>query len=208
MKISMRERRVLVVGGLAVAAILAGVYVVEPLVVSQLQVREEIRQKTALLERHQLLASEKGRYQRRVEALRSEVRQAEELHFKGDKLPVVAAEIQGLLHKLGEEAGITIARENVPAPKKGERFTQVIVELSVRGDMRAISDFLYKVHTAPKMLAVSRLNLKGAPGRGGPAPLLADLQIAGHMVGVEEKPSGTQPSAQTVGPRVAWRSEK
>lgn len=186
MKISTREKRVLIAGGLAVAAFLVTVYVIEPFLSSQGKIREEIREKKALLERHQRLASEKDRYQRKVEGLKAELRQAEGVLLKGEKLPLVAAELQGLLHKLGQEAGLTIVRENVPPPKKIEMFTQVTVELSVKGELKAIRDFLYKVQTAPKLLTVPKLTIRGVASRGLTA-LSADLQVAGYMTGGEEK---------------------
>lgn len=186
MKISRRERRFLIVGALAVAAILAGVYVVEPLASSQLTVREEIQQKQALVERHQLLASEKERYRKKVEALRAQVQQAQESHFQEEKLPLVAAEIQGLLHRLGQEAGITIVRENVPPPKKTGVFAPVTVELSVRGELGTLRDFLYKIQTAPKLLTIPKLIIRGTPARGQTG-LSADMQVDGYMTGGEEK---------------------
>ena len=191
MKISARERRYLIAGGLAVAAYLAAVYVIEPLISSQFRVREEIGKRAALLERHQLLASEKDRYRQRVEGLKAQLHQGEALYFNREKLPLVAAEIQGLLHKLGDEAGLTIIRENVPPPKKVEMLTQVTVELSVRGEMRAIRDFLYKVHTAPKLLTVPKLTIRGTTSRAQPA-LMADLQVAGYTTGEEEKGSAVR----------------
>ena len=205
MKISTRERRFLVVGGLAVAAILAGVYVIEPLVTTQLKIQDELRENRAVLERHQLLASEKERYQRKVEALRSRYQQAGDLHFKGDKLPLVAAEIQGILHRLGQEAGITITRENVRPPRKVEMFTEVAVELSVQGELKNIRDFLYKVQAAPKLLATPKLTIRGMPARG-PTAMVADLQVAGYILGGEEK--GPAAAASSAGPQVRPRPER
>jgi len=198
MRISAREKRFLLVGGLAVVLYLAAVYVVEPFISDQLQVREDIRKRARALERHQLVASEKDRIQRKVEALRAQLRQAEALQFPGEKPPLVAAEIQGLLHTVGQEAGITFARENVPAPKKVEMLTQVTVELSVRGELRAIRDFLYMVQAYPKLLTVPRLTIRGAPARGQ-QPLLADLHVAGFTRGGEEKGSGVQPAREKKG---------
>ncbi|MFN3476705.1 MAG: hypothetical protein ACK4Z6_04010, partial [Candidatus Methylomirabilales bacterium] len=114
MRISPREKRFLIAGGLAVGAFLITVYVLEPFISSQRKIREEIREKKVLLERHQRLASEKDRYQRKVNELKAQLQQAEGVLLKGEKLPLVAAELQGLLHKLGQEAGLTIVRENVP----------------------------------------------------------------------------------------------
>ena len=197
MKISKREKCFLLFGGAAAGVALVSMYVVEPLVTFQLGVREQLRQKAGLLERQQLLAADEERYQQRVDTLRAELRSAEASHFTGDKVPLVAAEIQELLHKLGEEASITVARQNVPAPKKLDRLTQVTVELSVRGDLRAIRDFLHKVQAAPKVLTIPRISVRGAPGRGQ-ATLVADLQIAGYIVGNDEKspPGPTRAAAR------------
>lgn len=186
MKISRRERGFLIVGGLAVAAILAGVYVGEPLVSSELMVREEIQRQQALLERHQFIASEKERYRKTVEALRTQVQEARESHFREEKLPLVAAEIQGLLHTLGQEAGIIIVRENVPPPKKTGVFTPVTVELSVRGELGTLRDFLYKIQTAPKLLTIPKLIIRGVPARGQ-IGLSADMQVDGYVTEGEEK---------------------
>jgi len=185
MKVSTREKNFLIVGGLAAAAILAGVYVVEPLATSQIKVREEIRQKQGLLERHLLLASEEERYRKKVEALRARAQLARESHFHEEKFPLVAAEIQGLLHRLGQEAGITIVRENVPPPKKSGVFTPVTVELSVRGELGTLRDFLYKIQTASKLLTIPRLIIRGVPSRGQTG-LSADMQVDGYMAGGEE----------------------
>ena len=191
---SKREKRFLIAGGVAALAILTGVYVIEPSIAAQLRIQDEVREKEALLERFQLLASEKDRYRLRVEGLRARLRQAEGIHFTGQKLPLVAAEVQGLLHQLGQEAGVTIVRETVRPPKKVEMLTEVTVELSVQGDLRGIRDFLYKVQTAPRLLATPKLVIRGLPARG-PTALSADLQVAGYVLGGERKGLARAPSS-------------
>ena len=202
MKISKREKGFLIVGGLAVLAYLGGVYVVEPFVASRTGLRAVIEENQALLERQELLASDRERYRRRAAALRSQLQQAGTRHFPGEKAPVVAAEIQGILHTFGQEAGVTIARQNVPPPKKVEMFTQVTVELSVRGEMRAIRDFIYRISTAPKMLTIPRLVIRGFPSQTT-MPLSADLQVAGYMLGTEEKGAANSPPAVASASRAA-----
>ena len=194
MKISTRERRFLIGGGLAVLAILAGVYVVEPFVTTQQRMRDEVHAQSALLAKHQLLASEKARYQRKVEALRAQLQQADSLLFQGEKLPVVAADVQGLLHALAQEAGITIVRENVRPPKKVDAFTEVAVELSVQGEIKNIRDFLYKIQTAPKLVTTPKLVIRAVPSRGATA-LAADLVVTGHILNGEDKGPAAPPTA-------------
>ncbi|MFB3818000.1 MAG: type II secretion system protein GspM [Candidatus Methylomirabilales bacterium] len=193
MRVSAREKRVLVVGGVAALAILVGVYVVEPFLTSQAATRDEIAAARRTVERGGALAAERERQQRQIEALRGRLRAEETLLFAGERLPVVAAEIQGLLHTLGQETGITILRENVPQPRKADTYTQVTVELSVRGELRAIRDFLYRVQTAPKLLSVPRLAIRGTTSRTQTA-LTADLQVSGYTLAADEKPASPAPA--------------
>ena len=195
MKISAREKRFLVAGGLSVLLYLAAAYGIEPFVSTQLRVREEIGNQTKLLERYQLQASERDRYHQKVEALRLQFHERKAEHFTGDKLPVVAAEIQGLLHRLGQEAGVTFVRQNVPPPKKVEMFTQVIVDLSVRGELRAVRDFLYNIQSGPKLLAVPRLLIRGSALRGQTG-LTVDLQVVGFVVDSPDTASMASPAGK------------
>ena len=205
MRISRREKWFLAVGGFAAVAFLSIQYGVGPLTSSHLTVRQEIQDKQALLERYQLMTSEKDRYRRRVEGLKDQLRKAEALQFSREKLPLAAAEIQGLLHKIGQEAGIKVVRENVPPPKKVEIFTQVTVELSIQGDVKQIRDFLHRIQTAPKLLTVPKLVIRGTTSYG-PTPLSAELQVAGYTTAEEEKGAVASPASQ--GSRIGAQERK
>ncbi len=203
MTISRRERRSLAVGAAAVLISLAAVYVVEPAIASQFRVREELRQRTIELERHRRIAAEKSRYERTARELRAQFQEVEALRFEGDRVPPVAAEIQGVLHRVGQETGITIMRENVLPPRKVEMLSQVTVELSIRGEMRAIRDFLHRVQGAPRLLTVPKLTLRGATSRAQPY-LVADLQVAGFMLAAEERAAPGQAGSAQREEESAW----
>jgi hypothetical protein len=193
MRISSRERRVLLAGGLAAAAILAFLYVIEPLYTAQASVRDELDAQRRILSRQPVLAADRERYQRRVEALQARLQEDEGLLFPAEKLSVVAAEIQGLLHTLAQETGVTIVRQNVPAPKKVEMFTQATVEVSLRGEVRAIRDFLYRIQTAGKLLSVPRAAIRGVTSRTQPT-VSADITVSGYTFTGEDKAPATSPA--------------
>ncbi len=179
MKISTREKRFLIIGALAVFAYVGSGYVIAPLVVSQVGIQEQIQERRTALERHRSLPPERDRYQRKVNALKARLHQAEELLLKGETAPLVAAEVQGLVHRFGQETGLSIVRENVPRPKQTETFVQVPVELSLRGNLQAVRDFLYQVQTAEHLLTVPKLIIRSGRSRAG--TLSVDLRVAGHM---------------------------
>jgi Tfp pilus assembly protein PilO len=197
MEISRRSRRWIYIHGVIILLVLIGAYGIAPLVTTQLKIRDELRDKQASLAKYQLAASEKERYQNRVNALRATLQQGQGVLFVGEKLPVAAAEIQGLLHTLGQESGITIVRENVRPPKKVEMLTEVTVELSIQGDIRGVRDFLYKIQTAPKLLTLPKVVIHGMPVRG-PTGVGLELLVAGYILSGEEgAPAALQSSLRT-----------
>ncbi len=186
MKISKREKRFIMFGALALLAHLLVVYVIEPVIASQLDVRKQIEEKKAILTGHPPSAPARDYYQSKVRALRAQLSRAEGLLLKEKKAPLAAANLQGLLHKLGRETGLTIVRENVLAPKKLKLLVEVPVELSLRGDLKAVRDFLYRVQTAPYLLTLPKLIIKRRPSRAN-INLTADLRVVGYMQGEEKK---------------------
>lgn len=186
MDISSAQKRWLLVGGGLVLLILAVAYGVIPALRSQEQIREEVRQKQDILTRSPRVLAEQERYQQEVAGLQAGLRQGADVLFTGDKLPVIAAAIQDLLHTIGQETGINIVRENVRPPKKMDPLTEVAVELSIQGDIRGVRDFLYKIQAAPKLLTLPKIVIRSLPVRG-PTGVAAELLIAGYLLAGEEK---------------------
>lgn len=186
MNVSKREKRFLVAGMIALAGYLAIIYLIEPFVIAQREIREEIRVKRAVLEQYRSRSEDRERYQQRVDALKTRLQQAEVLLLGAEKAPVAAAKVQGLVHSFGQETDMTIVREHVAPLRKLEGLVEVPVEVSLRGDLKAVRDFLYRVQTAGPLVTVPKLVIRS--GFTHPESTLSvDLRVAGYIVGVEEK---------------------
>ena len=186
MKISTREKRFLLVGVLALAATLGYVYVVEPLIESQLDVREQIQRKQAILDRYRPPVPAKDHYEGKLKELKTQLSTADALFLQERKPTLAAANLQGFIHKIGQESGLTIVRENVLAPKERESLVEVPVELSLSGDMKAMRNFLYRAQTAPHVLTVPKLILKKRYSASNPI-FTADVQVVGYIQSEEKK---------------------
>ncbi len=185
LKISKREKRFILAGALAVLAHTAYVYVLEPAFLSQMEVREQNEKKRTMLERHRPPEPGKEYYRAKSEELKARFSQAETAFLKEKKTPLAAANLQGLLHKIGQETGLTIVRENVLPAGKPELFGEVAVELSVRGDIKSLRDFLYRVQTAPYLLTLPKLIIRQGPSHIR-SNLTADMQVVGYIQGEEK----------------------
>ena len=179
MKLSPREKALVAVSALVALGYAGTVYVLDPLLESQQTVRQEIARQRTELESLRTLASERGRYQRRVESLRDRVAEAESVLLKENKVPVAAAEVQEWIQRFGQETHVNIVREAVLPPKAREEFVDIPVELSVKGSLRDIHVFLYKVEMNEKLLTIPRFAIRSSVASTG--SLSVDLHIAGHM---------------------------
>lgn len=189
MTVSSRERRFLVMGGLALVAFLAGNYLIIPALSSQMQVRSEYQEKLDALERFQLVVDGKRRYEKKYAETEALYRQLQQRLLPGEKLTLAAADLQAMLHKMAGESGVTIVSESIHAPKKTEGFTQVAVELTLNADLKKLRDFLYKIESAPRLLTVPKLQVNASFPRIG-AELQVTVVVSGYTLGMEEKSAG------------------
>jgi hypothetical protein len=74
---------------------------------------------------------------------------------------------------------VSIIREAVLRPKQNDMFLEVSIELSVKGSLGQIKDFLYRVETHDKLLTIPQLSIRSSFSANG--PLSVDLRVAGHM---------------------------
>ncbi len=182
MKISLREKRFVVTGVLALVASVFFVYVIEPAIDSQLDVRQQIEKKRAILERYRPPAPGKAYYQSRLAELQAQLKAAETLFMKETKPTLAAANLQSLVHKIGEESGLSVMREKVLAPKETDSFVEVPLELTLRGDMKGLRDFLYRVQAAPYLLTLPKLIIKNGSSRPN-MTFNVELQVVGYIQG-------------------------
>lgn len=186
MTISSRDRRFLVLGGVALVAILLINYGIVPAILSQMQVRSERREKLQALERFQLVVEGKRRYEKKFAEAEGLFKQLQQRLLPGEKLTLAAADLQTMLHKAAGESGVTIVSESIHAPKKVEGFTQVAVELSLNADLKKLRDFLYRIESAGKLLTVPKLMVNASFPRPG-AELHVVVVVSGYTSALEGK---------------------
>ncbi len=186
MNISARERRFLVAGAAALFAFLGINYLVAPAVSSQMRVRNQYREKLQALERYQLVAEGRKRYEKKFADAEQLFGQLRQQLLPGEKLTLAAADLQARLHKAAGESGVTIVSESIHLPKKAEGFTQVSVELSLNSDLKKLRDFLYKIESSGKLLTVPKLMLNASFPRPG-AELQVTVVVSGYTAAAEEK---------------------
>lgn len=193
-RIQRREQRLLVIGGLVAAAVLGYLYVVEPLTERREQVQAELSIREARLQRQQRLVERRERYEQELEELRAEVERQRARLLPGDKAPLAASELQSLVKRTAQETGVEVRSERVLPTNDRAGYTEVPVEVTLSGPIRAIASFLHQLEAAPLLLAVQDVKLR-VVSVGAPRELLATLAIAGYIAtGAESAPRRNGPA--------------
>jgi general secretion pathway protein M len=183
-----RERRLLALGALVAAAVLGYWYVVEPLGSRHERVQTELAVRQARLERQQRLVERRDRYAHEERELRTEIERRRARLLPGDKPPLAASELQKLVKSTAQETGVEVRSERVLPTSERGGYTEVPVEVTLSGPIRAIVSFLHRLEAAPVLLSVHDVKLR-VVSVGAPRDLLATLAVAGYITtGAETAP--------------------
>jgi Tfp pilus assembly protein PilO len=176
-----RERRLLVAGAIVAAIVLGYLYGVEPLLEHHDRVQSQIAAREQLLARHQRLVARRDRYQEEREALQAEIRQRRARLLPGDKPPLAASELQKLVKSTAQDSGVEVRSERVlPIVERGA-YTEVPVEVTLAGPIRALVSFLYRLDAVPAQISIQDLKIR-VVSVAAPRELLATLAVTGYIV--------------------------
>ncbi len=186
-----RERRLLVLGAIVAAIVLGYMYGVEPLVDRHQRVQTLIAAREQLLSRQQRLVVRRERYVHEREALQAEIGQRRTRLLPGDKAPLAASELQKLVKTTAQDSGVDVRSERVlPTTERGG-YTEVPVEVTLAGPIRALVAFLYRLEGAPVQVSIQDLKVR-VVSVAAPRELLATLSVTGYIATVagEGEPRG------------------
>jgi hypothetical protein len=184
-----RERWLLGIA-LGVAAIALGdLYVVEPLVARDRQTRELITARQALLARQERLVGRQAQLASDLLALEGEIGEYRRRLLPGGRAPVAASELQKLVKTTAQEAGVEVRSERILPPTERGAFTEVPIEVTLAGPIRALATLLAQLDAAPVILTISDVRLR-VVSVSAPRELAATLSLAGYIPGGSGAPGG------------------
>ena len=193
-RLQRREQRLLAIAGLVAAAVLGYSYVIEPLAEHRERVQTQIKDRETRLQRQQRLVERRERYAQELEALRAEVARRRARLLPSDKAPLAASELQNLMKTTAQETGVEVRSERVLPTNDRGGYTEVPVEVTLSGPIRAIASFLHRLEAAPALVVVQDVKLR-VVSVGAPRELLATLAVAGYIAaGAEASPRRDGPA--------------
>lgn len=168
------------VAALVALGVTGYVYGVEPAMERQAVTRELTAARRALLARQKRLVARTERHGREMEALRAEIAQRRARLLPGDRAPVAASELQKLVKATAQDTGIEVRSERILAPVERGGYTEVPVEVTLSGPIRALAAFLHRLEAAPVLLTLTDLRVR-VLSVTAPRELSATLAVAGYF---------------------------
>lgn len=153
MKIGKREKKAIILGGIAILLILS--YLLYDWFLGyrnnlDLEKDAKKRQLSHLIGK----ISEKGETEKRITEAKMELEDVEKRLIPGDKPAIGAAELQKILKDMASSAGIEIRSERILNPIDMHTYSAISVEIAFVSTTARFRDLLYNIETSPFLLVI------------------------------------------------------
>ncbi len=196
-RLSARER---VLGGVALLALLLVVIrygIVESYLAYTAHLEEEIEQEVQRVAKMQRQRGRREQIATQVNVLRQRFQETRQRLIPGGTPALAAAHLQERIQTLASQSGLELVTTQVMRDEAVGEFRKIAVQVTLRGELPAVADFVAGVEYGDWLLAVMTLevrstyNLRVRPKEGPRNPLTITLEVGGVMQGVET-PAATQ----------------
>ena len=178
MKITTREKRVLIVGGVIAAAVIA-FYVVPRVLPEDLDVT--VRQsQNALRQDREILGLEEG-YKARIAVGQERLKEDQDRLLPGDNAAAAGAYIQKVLREFADASQVEITRYTPQQDQKQDVLTKISVGLDINCSIDQLIRFLTAIENNDKFLKVENLQIISRPQRNRDEIMVPSLKIIGYI---------------------------
>jgi hypothetical protein len=158
-KINERERKFIVLGGIAVFLII--VYHVHGLYTDfKTRAEEYSGTRIIMLEKQLAKLSDREGLEKRADEIKKEVARYEKLFLKGSKAPVAAAELQRTIKDIASSLSIEIRLERTLTSVDADFFVSVPVEIGFTSSTARLKNLLERLRATPFLIDISEMKVR------------------------------------------------
>jgi Tfp pilus assembly protein PilO len=177
-KLSKRDKKALIVCGVAVISFVTYVGVFSPLMAYKKKMRNEIEAKTLMLAKYRKFVKRKKTFETRLKEVESEYKEIQKQLLVGKTLSVAASDLQKMVEKLASSSGIEIKTQKMVPPEKNEYYTKVFVEIKTESSITELVNFMGKVEYHKVLAFPAKVVIKALEARD-PKRVTATICIMG-----------------------------
>jgi general secretion pathway protein M len=194
-RFSAREQLLGGIAGLALLLVLVRYVVISPYLGYTKSLEEKIDQDWQRVFKMERQSTRTGKVEERLNLLRQRSQTVRQKLIPGATPSVAAANLQERVRTLASQSGLDLVTTQVMRDEAVGEFRKATVQVTLRGELPAVADFLAGVEYGDWRLTVSSLEVRStyAPRlaqAGNRGPLTITLEVSGIMQGAETAPSG------------------
>ena len=186
LKINAREKKFVIIGGIAVLFII--IYFIFGLYSDNKQLAFDYSDTRVMILQKQLnKIAESDKLQKQLDDIKRELKNQEKLFLKGNKAPVAAAELQKTLKNISSSLNIDIKLERALSTLKSDYYTGIPVEIGFTASTAKLNNLLSRLRQSAFLLVVSEMKVR-VTNISKPEDINVTLVVTGFI----RKPSDTK----------------
>ena len=186
MNISKRDKKILTIGGLAVAAFLFITYVISPFFESEQEIRDKTEQREGLLTKYEKIINQKSEVEKNLAQMKRKLATIKGKLLKGSTPSLAAAEMQKMLEKISKVHDLELKSVKVKEAVEEGDFLVVPLELRLTTDLNRTRKFLTDLENNQKYLIVPQLKIS-VKNQRDPKEVIVTIVVSGFFMDEDTK---------------------
>ena len=189
LKITPRDKKFLLGGGVILGVYLLAVWVVEPIVAKQKRMDQEIQNKIQFIQKyHEILNHDSYYKSKQIANDRTRIILGKK--FLNEIQPgLAAAGLQKIIKGFALQSRVKIEQVRVEKAKEINQIAAVPISITLRSSLRNLSEFVFRMENAEKFLVVEEI-VSHRINKSNPEELKTRLLVSGFIQDIAPKPSG------------------
>ena len=181
MNISKRDKKILTIGGLAVAAFLFITYVITPFFESEQEIRDKTEQREILLKKYEKIINQKSEVEKNLAQMKRKLSKIKGKLLKGSTPSLAAAEMQKMLEKISKVHDLELKSVKVKEAEKEGDFLVIPLELRLTTDLNRTRKFLTDLEKNQKYLIIPQLKIS-VKNQRDPKEVIVTIVVSGFFM--------------------------
>jgi len=179
--ISKRDKKVLMIGGLAVVLFLIINYVISPFIESENDIQEGTEQKEMLLKKYERVINQRGEIEKKLAKMKSEQSGLNKKLLKGSTPSLAAAEMQKMLENISKKYDLELKSVKVKDAEESGEFLAIPLEIRLTTDLNSTRKFLADLEKNSKYLIIPKLKIS-VKNQRDPKEVIVTLVVTGFFM--------------------------
>jgi len=187
-KLSDRDRKILIIGGVAVTLILVVKLAVLPILTWQEDLSSSLNYNRLMLKKMTKTIKSKPQLEQELKQLQKSKARSQSQLFQAKNADMASADLIKAVRALAKKAGIDTSRISTAKGRAKDSFFQdLTVSIpSIRCDMIQLYNFMVNIRNAPQLLTIKELRIR-VTNMKNPREVSVNMEIVGYMVKSQDK---------------------